>query len=144
MKTRIKWVEGFRFVGSSESGHSLVIDASGDETPHGKTANSPMQLMLMGVGGCSAIDVLHILQKGREDIVDCVVDVEGTRAETDPKVFTDIHMIYTVTGRNLKMAKVERAVELSAEKYCSASVMMGQVANITREIKLIELSEDKN
>ncbi len=139
MKTRVKWVEGRRFVGSADSGHSIVIDASGDETPHGKTGPSPMQLILLGVGGCSAIDVLHILQKGRVDVTDCVVDVEANRADEDPKVFTDIHMKYTVTGRKLSLGKVERAVELSAEKYCSASVMLGQVANITREIFLLEV-----
>lgn len=139
MKTRVKWVEGRRFVGSADSGHSIVIDASEEDTVHGKTSLSPMQLILLGVGGCSAIDVLHILQKGRSDVVDCVVDVEGARADTDPKVFTDLHMIYTVTGRKLSEDKVERAVQLSAEKYCSASVMMGQIANITREIKIIEV-----
>ncbi|WP_420549856.1 OsmC family protein [Curvivirga sp.] len=138
MNTRVKWVEGQRFVGSADSGHSIVIDASDDSTVHGKTALSPMQLILMGVGGCSGIDVLHILQRGRENVTDCVVEVDGTRADTDPKVFTDIHMTYIVTGKNLDPAKVDRAVKLSGEKYCSASVMLGQVANITKEIKIIE------
>ena len=138
MKTRIKWVEGQRFSGTTDTGHGVIIDASGDDTPHGKTAPSPMQYILMGVGGCSAIDVLHILQRGRENVTDVVVDVEGTRADTDPKVFTDLHMIYTVTGKNISEAKVKRAVELSGEKYCSASVMIGQVANITKEIRILQ------
>ncbi|WP_169566549.1 OsmC family protein [Sneathiella limimaris] len=131
MKVQAKWVEDYRFIGSNEKGHGLIMDGSGGE---GRLGNSPMELLLLGVAGCSGIDVVHILKKSREDVQDCIVEVEGTRADTEPKVFTDIHMIYTVYGNNLSNDKVERAVSLSAEKYCSASVMIGQVANITREI----------
>lgn len=131
MKVQAKWVEGYRFIGNNEQGHSIVMDGSGGEQ---RLGNSPMELLLLSLAGCSGIDVVHILKKSRQDVADCVVTVEGTRADTEPKVFTDIHMTYTVTGKNLSMDKVERAVELSAEKYCSASVMIGQAADITREI----------
>ncbi len=131
MKVQAKWVEGYRFIGSNEQGHGLVMDGSGGET---RLGNSPMELLLLSLGGCSGIDVVHILKKSRQDVVDCVVEVTGKRADTEPKVFTDIHMVYKVVGKNLSMDKVERAVELSADKYCSASVMIGQAANITREI----------
>ena len=131
MKVQAKWVEGYRFIGKNEQGHGLIMDGSGGEQ---RLGNSPMELLLLSLGGCSGIDVVHILKKSRQDVEDCTVDVSGTRADTEPKVFTDIHMIYTVTGKNLSMEKVERAVDLSAEKYCSASVMIGQAANITREI----------
>ncbi len=131
MKVQAKWVEGYRFIGKNEQGHGLIMDGSGGEQ---RLGNSPMELLLLSLAGCSGIDVVHILKKSRQDVVDCIVDVSGTRADTEPKVFTDIHMIYTVTGKNLSMEKVERAVDLSAEKYCSASVMIGQAANITREI----------
>ncbi len=131
MKVQAKWVEGYRFIGKNEQGHGIIMDGSGGDQ---RLGNSPMEMLLLGLAGCSGIDVVHILQKSRQDVEDCIVDVAGTRAETEPKVFTDIHMTYTVSGKNLSMDKVERAVSLSAEKYCSASVMMDQVANITREI----------
>lgn len=135
MKIKAKWVEGYRFIGSNEAGHGIIMDgSSGDQ----RLGTSPMELLLLGLGGCSGIDVVHILQKSRENVTDCVVDIEGTRADTEPKVFTDIHMTYTVTGENLSMDKVKRAVDLSAEKYCSASVMMGKAANITKEIVVVD------
>lgn len=138
MNVRAKWVESNRFLGSTANGHGIVMDGSGSDDPLGRLGPSPMELLLLGVAGCSGIDVVHILKKSREVVTDCVVDVAGTRAGEDPKVFTDIHMTYTVTGKDLTPAKVERAVQLSAEKYCSASVMMAKAANITREIKIIE------
>lgn len=134
MKVKASWVEGYRFIGSNEQGHGVIMDGSGGEQ---RLGTSPMEMLLLGLGGCSGIDVVHILKKSRENVEDCVVDIEGTRADSEPKVFTDIHMIYTVTGHKLNMEKVERAVELSAEKYCSASVMIGKVANITREIIVV-------
>ncbi|RED54018.1 OsmC family protein [Aestuariispira insulae] len=142
MKTRVQWIDNNRWLANNESGHGLVLDASmGEGDPLGRLGPSPMELLLMGVGGCSGIDVIHILKKSREPVTDCVVEIVGTRADTDPKVFTDIHMIYTVTGKGLTPAKVERAVDLSKEKYCSASVMMGKAAKITREIKILEAGE---
>jgi len=119
MKARIKWVEGRTFVGESGSGHKVVLGtASG---PEGRTPGpSPMELVLIGTGGCSAFDVVHILEKGREAIADCVVELDADRAEQDPKVFTRIHMHFVVKGHGLSPSKVERAVQLSLEKYCSA------------------------
>lgn len=135
MKVQVKWVEGYRFIGNNEQGHGIILDGSGGDQ---RLGNSPMELLLLGLGGCSGIDVVHILQKSRQDVKDCIVDIDGTRADTEPKVFTDIHMIYRVSGKNLSLDKVKRAVDLSAEKYCSASVMMDQVANITCEIIIEE------
>jgi len=137
MKIKASWVEGYRFIGNNDQGHGIIMDGSSGEQ---RLGNSPMEMLLLGLGGCSGIDVVHILQKSREAVDDCVVEVEGKRADSEPKVFTDIHMTYTVTGKNLDMAKVERAVDLSADKYCSASVMMGKAANITREIIVIDSS----
>ncbi|GLQ06932.1 OsmC family protein [Sneathiella chinensis] len=135
MKVQAKWVEGYRFIGNNDKGHGIIMDGAGGEERLGV---SPMEMILLAVGGCSGIDVVHILKKSRENVEDCIVEVEGTRATEDPKVFTDLHMIYRVKGQGLNRAKVERAVDLSAEKYCSASVMIGQAANITRDIIIEE------
>jgi putative redox protein len=118
MKARIKWVEDRTFVGESGSGHKIVLG-----TAHGAEGAtpgpSPMELVLIGTGGCSTFDVVHILEKGREPIEDCVVELDAERAEKDPKVFTRIHMHFVVKGRGLAPAKVQRAIELSVEK-CTA------------------------
>jgi putative redox protein len=137
VKARIKWVEERTFVGESGSGHKLVLGtASG---PEGKTPGpSPMELVLIGTGGCTAFDVVHILEKGREQIEDCQVELDAERAESDPKVFTRIHMHFIVKGRGLAAAKVERAIALSAEKYCSASIMLAKTAVITHDFEVIE------
>jgi len=97
-----------------------------------------MELVLIGTGGCSAFDVIHILEKGREPIEDCVVELDADRAETDPKVFTRVHMHFIVTGRGLDAAKVERAIRLSAEKYCSASAMIAKTAAMTHDFEIID------
>lgn len=137
MKARIKWVEGRTFVGESGSGHKLVLGTAHGE--NGKTPGpSPMELLLIGTGGCSAIDVVHILEKGREAVEDCVVELDSDRAETDPKVFTRIHMHFIVKGRGLSHDKVKRAVQLSAEKYCSASIMMGKTAKVTHDFEVVD------
>jgi putative redox protein len=137
MKARIKWVEGRTFLGESGSGHAIVLgSASG---PQGRTPGpSPMELVLIGAGGCSAIDVVHILERGREPVEDCTVELEAERAAEDPKVFTRVHMRFVVKGRGLARAKVERAVQLSAEKYCSASAMIARTATMTHEIEVID------
>ncbi|WP_378951116.1 OsmC family protein [Mesorhizobium sp. ANAO-SY3R2] len=137
MKARVKWVEDRTFVGESGSGHKLVLGtASG---PEGKTPGpSPMELVLLGTGGCSAYDVVHILEKGREAVEDVVVELEADRAETEPKVFTKIHMHYIVKGKRLSPDKVKRAIELSVEKYCSASAMMAKTAEITHDFEIVE------
>lgn len=137
MKARIKWVEGRTFVGESGSGHQLVLGTSFG--PEGKTPGpSPMELVLLGTGGCSAIDVVHILEKGREAVEDCVVELDADRAEADPKVFTRIHMHFVVKGRALSHDKVRRAIDLSIEKYCSASAMMAKTAAITHDFEVID------
>ena len=137
MKARIKWVQDVMFVGESGSGHSVVIDGAPDAGGR-NLGFRPMELMLLGLGGCSAFDVLTILRRGREQVTDCVVELDGQRAETDPKVFTAVELVYKVTGKNLDRQKVERAVNLSADKYCSASKMFSGTAKLTHRIELIE------
>ncbi|WP_127902649.1 OsmC family protein [Solirhodobacter olei] len=139
MEARIKWVEGRTFVGSSGSGHSIVLGSRNGDDP-ATPGPSPMELLLIGTGGCSSIDVVMILERGREPIEDCECIVTAERAETDPKVFTRIHMHFIVKGRGLAPAKVERAVQLSAEKYCSASIMMSKAAEVTHDFEVIDTS----
>ena len=133
MKARLKQIEGSRFLGESESGHGVVID------PEKRFGASPMELVLMGAAGCSSYDVVSILKKGRQDVRDVTVDMDADRADTEPKVFTRIHFRFIVTGRQLKPELVERAISLSAEKYCSASIMLGKTAVITHDFSLIEV-----
>ena len=137
MKARIKWVEDRTFVGESGSGHRIVLGtASG---PEGRTPGpSPMELVLIGTGGCTAFDVVHILEKGREAVEDVVVEMEAERAQQDPRVFTRIHMHFTVKGRALAVEKVERAIRLSAEKYCSASAMLAKTATISHDFEVVD------
>lgn len=137
MKARIKWVENVCFVGESGSGHAIVMDGA----PEGGGRNlgvRPMEAVLIGTGGCTAYDVVHILKKGRAAITDCVVGIEAERATEDPQVFTRIHFHFVVTGKGLKAQQVERAVHLSAEKYCSASIMLAKTAQITHDFELRE------
>ena len=135
MKARVRLVEAMTFVAESGSGHAVVMDASPDVGGRDLGAR-PMEMVLMGAGGCSAIDVVHILRKARQDLVDCVVEVEGERAAEDPKVFTRIHMHYVVTGRGLNPAQVERAIRLSKEKYCSATIMLAKTAEVTADFEI--------
>lgn len=135
MKARIKWVENALFVAESGSGHAVVIDGP----PEGGGRNlgmRPMELLLMGTGACSAYDVLLILRKGRHAVVDCVCEVSAERADAVPAVFTRIHLHFIVTGQDLKESAVARAVELSAEKYCSASIMLGKSAEISHDFEI--------
>jgi putative redox protein len=137
MKARIKWVENVSFIAESGSGHALVMDGA----PEGGGRNlgpRPMEVVLMGTGGCTAYDVVHILRKSRASVSDCVVEIDAERAEEDPKVFTKIHFHFIVTGNGLKPAQVERAVHLTAEKYCSASIMLGKTAAITHDFEIRE------
>lgn len=138
MKARINWLEGNIFVGESNSGHAIVMHAAA--APGSPTiAPSPMEYLLLGAGGCTAIDVVHILQRGRHDIVNCEVKLDAERATEDPKVFTKIHYHFIVTGRKLKPETVERAIQLSAEKYCSASIMLGKMASISHDFEVVDL-----
>jgi putative redox protein len=135
MKARIQLVEGMTFVAESGSGHAVVVDAAPDVG--GKNLGArPMELVLMGTGACSAIDVVHILRRARQPIAGCVVELDSERAAEDPKVFTKIHMHYIVTGAGLAEAQVERAIKLSKEKYCSATIMLGKMAEITFDYEI--------
>ena len=123
MQARVKWVENAAFVGETGSSHAVVIDGPAEIGGRNLGAR-PMELMLLSVGACSAVDVVHILKKARQPVKDCFVEVEGKRAETEPKVFTDIHLQFVISGEGLSENQVKRAVELSADKYCSASIML--------------------
>lgn len=125
MQARIKWVENACYIAESGSGHAIVVDGPPDIGGRNLGVR-PMELVLMGVGACSSVDVVHILKKSRQNVTDCVCELKAERAETDPKVFTKIHMHFKVSGLDLKENQVARAVQLSAEKYCSASIMLGK------------------
>ncbi len=135
MKTRVKWVQDMMFLGETGTGHAVVMDGA-PEAGGRNLGPRPMEMLLVGLGGCSAFDVVLILKRGRVAITDCVVDIDAERAATDPKVFTKINLHFIVTGKRLDAGKVERAIKLSAEKYCSASIMLGATATITHDFEL--------
>ncbi|MEO8302604.1 MAG: OsmC family protein [Betaproteobacteria bacterium] len=137
MKTRVKWAEGMSFVGESDSGHAIVIDGAPEYGGRNRGMR-PMELVLMGSAACTAFDVVLILKKARQPISDCSVEADCVRAETDPKVFTRIHLRYTVAGQGLDPKQVERAVKLSKDKYCSATQMLAKTAEITFEIAIVD------
>jgi putative redox protein len=137
MKARVKWVEDMTFLATSGSGHAVVMD-SAPELGGGNLGPRPMEMLLMGAGGCTAIDVVHILKKGRQAVSGCTVELDAQRAEADPKVFTRIHFRFSVRGKGLKPEAVERAIKLSAEKYCSASIMLAKTAELTHDFEIIE------
>jgi putative redox protein len=137
MKARVKWVEQVSFLGETESNHAVLMD--GAPGSGGRNLGPrPMEMILLGAGGCTSFDVISILKKSRQQVTDCYVDLDAERATEDPKVFTKIHMHFVVTGRELKPETVERAIKLSAEKYCSASIMLGETAAITHDFEVIE------
>ena len=138
MKARIKWVENALMVGESGSGHAVVMDGPPE---HGgrNLGVRPMEMLLLGLGGCTQFDVVHILRKGRHTVDRCDVEIEAERAETEPKVFTRIHVHFIVSGPGLTDKVVARAVNLSAEKYCSASIMLGRVAEISHDFELVDV-----
>ncbi len=125
MKTKITWGGDAKFTAESETGHTVVMDGPPDHGGKNQGAR-PMEMMLIGVGGCSSFDVVHILKKSRQDVTDCVAEIEAERADAVPSVFTKIHLHFVVTGNNLKESMVSNAVKLSAEKYCSASIMLSK------------------
>jgi len=137
MKARVKWVQDAMFVGESGSGHSVVMDGPADGGGR-DLGIRPMEMLLLGTGGCTAYDVVHILKKSRQPIIDCVVELSAERADAVPAVFTAIHIHFVVTGRGLSEEAVKRAIELTADKYCSASIMLGQVATITHDFEIHE------
>lgn len=139
MKAKIKWVEEMTFVGESGSGHSVLMDGPPDLGGR-NLGIRPMEMLLLGLGGCTSFDVMLILKRARQAVTDCVVELEAERAETNPKVFTRIHVHFIVSGENLKENQVKRAVELSAEKYCSASIMLAQAGvEITHDYEIHEV-----
>ncbi len=135
MKARIKWVEGASFLGETDSGHAVLMDGPADGGGR-NLGPRPMEMVLIGTGGCTAYDVVAILKKQRQQISDCVAEIHAERADTDPKVFTKIHFHFVVSGKDLKSEQVERALKLSAEKYCSASIMLGKTAEITHDFEI--------
>lgn len=137
MKCTVRWHEGMSFIAETGSGHLVAMDGA-PEAGGGNLAPRPMELLLAGAGGCTAFDVIMILRKGRQAIDDCTVEIDAERASEDPKVFTHIKMHFTVKGQNLKPEAVERAINLSAEKYCSASIMLGKTAVISHSWKILE------
>ena len=137
MKVRVKWVEDVCFLAETESGHALVMDGA----PEGGGRNlgaRPMETVLAGTGGCTAYDVMTILRKARQPVKHCEVRIEADRATEDPKVFTRIHFHFILTGTGVRKEHVERAIHLSAEKYCSASIMLGKTAAITHDFEIVE------
>jgi len=137
MKARVKWVEEMMMVGESGSGHALVMDGP-PENGGRNLGVRPMEMLLLGLGGCAQIDVVHILKKGRHQVDACEVELEAERADSEPKVFTRIHVHFVLMGAGLTEKAVGRAVELSAEKYCSASLMLGKTAEITHDFEIRE------
>ncbi len=137
MTARVKWVEQRTFLGESGSGHTIVMDGA-PEAGGRDLGVRPMEMLLLGLGGCTAFDVIDILQRGREPVDDVVIEIEGERADEIPKIFKKINVRYVVTGTGLNPEKVDRAVKLSAEKYCSATIMLGAVAEITHDIKIVD------
>ena len=137
MKARVKWVEQVSFLGETESSHAVLMD--GSQAAGGRNLGPrPMEMLLLGAGGCTSFDVVSILKKSRQAISDYYVELDAERAETDPKVFTKIHMHFVVTGKDIKPEAVEKAIKLSAEKYCSASIMLGATAAITHDFEVIQ------
>jgi putative redox protein len=138
MRCRVKWLDNMTFVGESGSGHAVVMDGAPE---HGgrDMGIRPMEMLLLGVGGCTAFDVVMILNKSRQKMVDCHVEIEAERAEEVPKVFTKIHAHFVISGKSLDPVKVKKAVNLSAEKYCSASKMFEATVQMTHDFEIVEV-----
>ena len=138
MNSRIKWIEGASWMAESGSGHAVVLDGSPEMGGH-NLGMRPMEMVLLGLGGCSAMDVLNILHKSRQNLSDCVIEINAKRTDAIPAVFTDIHLHYVITGTDLKPKRVEQAINLSAEKYCSVSKMLGHSVHISHDYELLEV-----
>jgi len=138
MKARVKWVEQATFMGESASGHAVIMDGP-PESGGRNLGIRPMEMLLLGMGGCTAFDVVMILKKARQPVSDCVVELESERADSEPRVFTRIHVHFVVSGNGLSDKQVARAVQLSAEKYCSASIMLGKAVDITHDYEIVSL-----
>ena len=138
MKIKVSWAGEALFVGESTTGHKVLMDGPTEGGGH-DLGPRPMEMLLLGTGACSSYDVISILRKARQDVVSCEVEVSSERAKTEPKVFTDIHIHFKVTGKDLKEKHVKRAVSLSAEKYCSASIMLGETAKISHSFEIFDV-----
>ena len=137
MNTTVRWIDGMMMVGESASGHAVVMD--GPENLGGKNLGiRPMEMLLLGMGGCTTIDVMSMLKKMREEVRDCRAEISAERADDHPKVFTNIHIHFVVEGVNLDEKKVGKAIGLSADKYCSASIMLGKTATVTHDFEIHE------
>ena len=139
MKATVRWAGKASFEGISESGHTVVMDGSAAIGGENRGPR-PMEMLLLGMGGCTSIDVMLILGKGRQDVTDCVAHIEAERAPTEPKVFTRIHVHFVVSGRQLDPKRVAKAIQLSSEKYCSASIMFGKTAQMTHDFEIVEVA----
>ncbi len=137
MNIKVSWAGEALFIGESSTGHKLLMDGPPEGGGH-DLGPRPMEMLLLGTGSCSCYDVIHILKKSRQDVIKCEVEISSKRAETEPKVFTDIHIHFKIYGNDLKEKQVERAVSLSAEKYCSASIMLGATAKITHSFNVFD------
>jgi len=138
MKARVSLLEGVSFAGTADSGHRVIMDGPPEIGGLNK-GTRPMEMLLIGLGGCSALDVVHILRKSRLELTGCEVEIEAERASDVPRVFTRIHLHFVVSGTNIPESRVRRAVQLSAEKYCSASLMFSEVARVTHDYEIIEV-----
>ena len=138
MKATIQWTGEVSFEGSADSGHKVTMDGPSEHGGRDR-GSRPMELVLIGMGGCTAFDVVHILRKSRQEITDCAAEINAERADTEPKVFTRIHVHFKVSGKKLDPKRVENAIKLSAEKYCSASIMLGKTAKITHDFEIVEV-----
>lgn len=137
MKCKVTWFDGMSFIGETESGHAIVMDGAPDAGGR-NLGPRPMETVLAGTGGCTAFDVVLILKRSRQEVTGCHIELDADRADTDPKVFTRIHMHFVVRGRNLKPSLVENAIKLSHQKYCSASIMLAKTAEITHDYEIVE------
>lgn len=134
MKAQVKWIGDEMFAGISESGHTIVLDANA-----GKLAPSPLENILISLGGCSSVDVVSILKKTRQNIKECNVEISGTRVDSVPKLFSDIHLHFVISGRNIEEKHVQKAISLSADKYCSVALMLNKTVKITHDFSIVEV-----
>ncbi|NJO16819.1 MAG: OsmC family protein [Thioploca sp.] len=141
MKARIKWIENACLLAEADSGHGMIIDGA-PEIGGRNLGVRPMEMMLMGLGGCTAMDVLSILKKQRQNVTQCLIEIEGQRREEHPRIFTEIRVHFKISGYNLKTDPVKKAIDLSAEKYCSVSAMLGQAAKIIHDYEIIEENDE--
>jgi putative redox protein len=135
MQTKVKWIDNISMLGTTESGHNIIMDGAPEFGGQNLGAR-PMEMLLLGLGGCTSVDVVMMLKKMRQKISACEVIIDAKRSEEHPKVFTKIHLTFGLKGENLDRDKIKKAINLSAEKYCSASIMLGAVAKITHEFKI--------